>query len=129
MLLSPGRLNQETIVLSSDAFHFMGSVVFCRIASTFLFAFSNCCRFRSITCNSLCSLILVCSITLSCTLPSVRSTAPALKATPAVIRRQRLNVSILCAMMSSQFIHHCFCYAIIQVERVHNKFLTSYISV
>jgi hypothetical protein len=82
---------------------FAGSIFFSLIASTFLLLFSNSYCLHCAASNSLCSLFLACSITLSCTRPSVSSTVPALKATPAVIWRQQLNVSSLRASISS----HC----------------------
>ncbi len=101
MLLSPGHLNQETIVCSSEAFHLFGSLLFSLIAFTLFFAFSYCCFLFSIACNSACSLFLVCSNTLSWILPSDKSTTPALKATPEVILMQVWNTSILCVWIAS----------------------------
>ena len=101
ILLSPGRLNQETIAWSSEAFHDKGSVLFSLIASTFFLAFSYACFRFSAACNSFYSLCLVCSNTLLWILPSDKSIAPALKAIPVVIRRHVLNTSILLAWISS----------------------------
>ncbi len=102
MLLSPGFLNQDTIAFNSLALHVVRSVLFAQIEFTLLFVFSNCCHLHSITSILFCSLLLLWSIPLWCTLPLVSSRDPALKAMPAVIRRQRLNFSSLCAMMSSR---------------------------
>ncbi len=79
ILLSPGLLNQETIVWRSLALHFVGSKLFCGIASTFFCIFSWYAFLLFIAANPLSVLAVFCSTTCWCTVPLLRHRLPAAK--------------------------------------------------